>query len=84
MLAGKWVSGLPRRSICRNSCSRPTDSGSEVSWLFRRCNSRNRDKRPIESGSDVSWLSDALRSIKFAMPQTSSGKTVKRFALILR
>ena len=84
MVAGKWVSGFPRRSICRNSWSRQTLSGSEVSLLFLRCNSRNRDKRPIESGSDISWLSDTRSSIKFVMSQISSGKTVKRFSLILR
>lgn len=84
MFEGRWVSGLPRRSSCRNSRSRAKDSGSEVSRLFLRCNSRSRDKRAMESGSEVNWLWDARSSIKFAMPRTASGKTEKLFSLMLR
>src|SRR5436305_11571992 len=73
MTAGKCVSGLPRRSICRSCRSVPIDWGSDVSSLFLRCSSRKRHKCRTESGNDVSRLSDALSSIRLTMPEIDSG-----------
>src|SRR5579872_437988 len=73
MAAGKCVSGLPRRSICRSSSSVPIDSGSTVSLLFLKFSSRKRDKRPTDSGRDVNPIPDALSSIRLLIPQIDSG-----------